>query len=175
MDEKIRTSSAIKQQYQYLFARHLSHLGLPINHYYIYEFITTCMADDRIRKVLIEELEKLEEDKLGYEKDEILNSLKYFQKEYYQNAFLLDTLKKKKEYQEKEETKNEKVFKKVIFSVIKELSLEVPLINDYLMIVFGMIVKNTDLEYINAPREEILHPDAQFNRESYKENLREIQ
>lgn len=169
LNEKIRVSTAIKQQYQYLFSRHLSYLGLPLNFSYLREIVVTLLSDERIMSRVKEELIRLNKiNKIDIEK--ILNSPHDFTNKYYVNNVLTSLLQEKKQ-QVGADSDALKELNSFIVKVIKLLNTDLPLINDRILLLFIIAVKNTDLEYVNAPREEIINPGILYDPQVRKKKV----
>lgn len=169
MTEKIYTTSSLKQHFNYLFARHLSNIGLPYNYSFLQQIIILGMANDEIRAKVLEKLDKLQKEGIIKDKNAVLQSFRTYKGLYFQTSFLLEALKKKID-DKGIESDREKSFRKEINRTIREINSQLPIINDYLMILFTLVVEDSDLCHSVAPREEILFPEKAFNKDQHKEN-----
>lgn len=165
----IYTTSSMKQYFQYNYARHLSHLGLPFNYSFLQNIILMLISHEEIRKRIIIKLESLEKDKIILSKDEILASVWHYKEDYFRVASLLETLKKKVD-DKGAESNAEKYFKKAINQFLLQINSNLPIIHSYMEILFFIGIEDTDLVHVVAPREEILFPDKIYNKNQAKEN-----
>ena len=110
-------------------------------------------------------------------KRKVLSSINMFQKLYYINSIVVRQIKElDKRFEEdnkmllplKEEKQVYHRVRRELREILKELNLELPLINDYLYIALTIIIKNSDLQYEGAPKEQIVNP----NKFSYNEQSR---
>lgn len=154
----IKVGSNIKQQFTHLFARHLSHLGMPYNLSYIQEIVMTMLSNEEVLENVKKELTRLESEGLIANKQVVLNSYKTYKPLYFQTTMLLEALKKKKDVKGRD-TNIAISFDRDIKKFIKESNSNLPIVSQHLMILFLLCVKGTDLERSVAPSEEILNPD----------------
>jgi len=156
--KRVKTSANFKQHFEYLFAMHLSHKGLPDNFSFIRMFVVSAMGNKEIRDKVIKELDNLEE--FGINKEEVLKSINYFKDIYIKTG----SLRGLRELFISSDISSERV-RQVIDQKLMEINKMLPAIQDYLLILFVAIIKDTDAEFQKAPREIILHPDKyEFGR-----------
>ena len=180
MDEKlITTSIQLKQSYKYLGARFLSNDGQPDNFKALKDFNVAALGQDEIRDMLSEKLDDLEKDGFGYTKEGCLNAMRVFDKYFYINAFLATRIreinsKHQEDLKEKKEIQTHSpVVAEELKNIVEEINLKLPLINDHILLVFTIIVMNTDLKFEEAPREEIINP-AKYPYDVDRSRLRKI-
>lgn len=165
----IKTSSELKQLWKYCGAPFLSQDGKPYDYIYAHQFIIGCLGDKTIRSKFIDEVEKLEQDNIGFTKEMMFRAINCFSDEYYKNSFLFDIIRKldekyssdKKQDKitgEKDEIVQKDIVRKTIFDVTNELNLNMPVINYYIMMAVTIIISNTDLIKEEVPHENILNP-----------------
>lgn len=166
--KEYNATSPDKQQFGYLFGRHLANCGLPYNLSPLQVICICALTNDNLRKRVFDRLKKLKKDKIIDDVEEVLNCIHEFKKPYFHCDWLMETLRREKK-SSGNYSKSEKNFQNAIRKYLNKINSYLPLINHNLYILFSIIVQESHLRNATAPREDILNPDRIFNKDHTKE------
>jgi len=176
----IITSNEIKQSYRYLMGRHLGKDGLPDNFGFIHQLIIAFLGEKKFIDVLNKELDEIESKNIGIKKKDVFDAIHRFKKEYFMCHFVTRQIRElddKYEKENKEGQPRKSFIADELRKIVIEMNTDLPNINDYLYIALSIIVKNSDLKFESAPREQIFAPSPRYestNRTKFaKENIEE--
>ena len=162
-EEIMKVSSELKQNWTFMYSRFLSEDGLPDDFSHLGIFLISFLGDEDLANRFYKELDKLEaDDHNPYTKKMILDAIYARSKAYHECNFIarqIRELDKRFDITSKDAKDGDKkvytALRNELRRILKEVNINLPIINDCLLIAVSLALKFTELQYRVAPREMI--------------------